>query len=126
MLSRGANIRTHTYQSPLQIQDDRIEVVENINLKNIDDCLKLIEGADYVIHSAGAVAHPSQVSTDFSVSLSQLALFSNVLEASHRSNVKGFLDINSSTGYPDRRYAITEDEFWDDEFWDDKFWDDEI
>ena len=115
LLSRGANIITHTYQNPLQIQDDRIEVVENINLKNIDDCLKLIEGADYVIHSAGAVAHPSQVSTDFSVSLTQLALFSNVLEASHRSNVKGFLDINSSTGYPDRRYAITEDEFWDDE-----------
>ena len=81
LLSRGANIITHTYQNPLQIQDDRIEVVENVNLKNIDDCLKLIEGADYVIHSAGAVAHPSQVSTDFSVSLSQLALFSNVLEA---------------------------------------------
>ena len=28
---------------------------------------------------------------------------------------KGFLDINSSTGYLDRRYPITEDEFWDDE-----------
>lgn len=115
LLSRDANIITHTHLNPLQIQDDRIEVVENINLKNMDDCLKLIEGADYVIHSAGAVAHPSQVSTDFSVSLTQLVLFSNVLEASHRSNVKGFLDINSSTGYPDRRYAITEDEFWDDE-----------
>ena len=25
------------------------------------------------------------------------------------------LDVNSSTGYPDRRYPITEDEYWDDE-----------
>ena len=28
---------------------------------------------------------------------------------------KRFLDLNSSTGYPDRRYPITEDEYWDDE-----------
>ena len=28
---------------------------------------------------------------------------------------KRFLDLNSSTGYPDTRYPITEDEYWDDE-----------
>ena len=31
----------------------------------------------------------------------------DVLEASYKSNVKGFVDVNSSTGYPDRRYPIT-------------------
>ena len=42
------------------------EVFEIVNLENLDECVDLIEGADYVIHSAGAVAHPSEVPTDFS------------------------------------------------------------
>ena len=37
------------------------------------------------------------------------------MEACYKRNVDYFLDLNSSTGYPDRRYPITEDEYWDDE-----------
>ena len=40
LLSRGANVVTHTNERPLQIQDDRIEVLENINLEKIDDLSK--------------------------------------------------------------------------------------
>mgnify|MGYP003644508767 FL=1 len=115
LVSRGANVVTHTHERPLQIQDDRIEVLENIDLENINDCMKLVDGADYVVHSAGKICHPSDVSTDFQVALNQIAVITNVLEASYKSNVKGFVDVNSSTGYPDRRYPITEDEYWDDE-----------
>ena len=115
LLSRGANVVTHIHERPLQIQDDRIEVLENIDLENINDCMKLVDGADYVVHSAGKICHPSDVSTDFQVALNQIAVITNVLEASYKSNVKGFVDVNSSTGYPDRRYPITEDEYWDDE-----------
>jgi len=115
LLNRGANVVTHTYESPLQTKDDRVEVIPNINLEKYDDTLKLIEGADYVVHSAGKICHPSNVSNDFQVALNQIAIITNVLEASYKSNVKGFVDINSSTGYPDRRYPITEDEYWDDE-----------
>ena len=111
---RDAKIKTHTHINPLRAKGD-FEVIENVNLENLNECIDLIEGADYVIHSAGAVAHPSEVPTDFSISLNQTILFSNVIEASYKCGVKGFLDINSSTGYPDRRYPITEDEFWDDE-----------
>ena len=77
--------------------------------------MKLLEGADYVIHSAGKICHPSNVANDFQVSLNQIKVITNVLEASYKSGVKGFVDVNSSTGYPDRRYPITEDEYWDDE-----------
>ena len=115
LLSRDADVVTHTHERPLQIQDDRIEVLENIDLENINDCMKLVDGADYVVHSAGKICHPSDVSTDFQVALNQIAVITNVLEASYKSNVKGFVDVNSSTGYPDRRYPITEDEYWDDE-----------
>ena len=115
LLLRGANVVTHTHERPLQIQDDRIEVFENLDLENINDCMKLVDGADYVVHSAGKICHPSNVSSDFQVALNQIAVITNVLEASYKSNVKGFVDVNSSTGYPDRRYPITEVEYWDDE-----------
>ena len=115
LLSRGANVVTHTHERPLQIQDDRIEVFQNLDLENINDCMKLVDGADYVVHSAGKICHPSNVSSDFQVALNQIAVITNVLEASYKSDVKGFVDVNSSTGYPDRRYPIKEDEYWDDE-----------
>ena len=82
LLSRGALVKTHIHKRPLQIQDDKIEVLENINLEKIDDCLKLIEGADYVIHSAGNIANPKQVPTDFQIALNQITLITNVLETS--------------------------------------------
>jgi len=115
LLSRGANVVTHTNERPLQIQDDRIEVLENINLEKIDDAMKLIDSADYVINSAGKIGHPASIPSDFQITLNQVIVHTNVLEASHLCGVKGFLDVNSSTGYPDRRYPITEDEYWDDE-----------
>jgi GDP-L-fucose synthase len=99
----------------LNVVDDRIEVLENLDLEKLDDCMKLVDGADYVVHAAGKICHPSDVPTDFQVAVSQITLISNLLESSYKSNVKGFVDINSSTGYPDRRYPITEDEYWDDE-----------
>tara|TARA_Y100001963_G_C6739732_1_gene428324 strand:+ start:173 stop:1138 length:966 start_codon:yes stop_codon:yes gene_type:complete len=115
LLDRGADVRTHTHIRPLQVSDDRIEVLENIDLENIDDCFKLVEGADYVINSGGQICHPSNVSTDVQVSLQNIKVTGNILEASYKSGVKGYLDLNSSTGYPDRRYPIKEEEFWDDE-----------
>ncbi len=114
LLSRGAQIRTHTHNNPLRI-DGEIEIYESIDLNDYDDCFKLIDGVDYVIHVAGPVGHPTTVKTDFKLARTHLNIFSNILEASIESNVKKFLDINSSTGYPDRRYAIKEDEYWDDE-----------
>ena len=115
LLNRGALVKTSTHKSPLQINDSRLHVLKNINLKNLDDCMKLIEGADYVVHSAGSIANPKLVPTDFQIGLNQITIITNVLEASYKCNVKGFVDLNSSTGYPDRRYPIKEEEFWDDE-----------
>ena len=115
LLKRGALVKTHTHEKPLQIQDSRLEVLENIDLTKLEDCFKLVEGADYVIHSGGKIAHPSTVPTDVQISLQNILVLGNVLEASHKSGVKRFLDLNSSTGYPDRRYPITEDEFWEEE-----------
>ena len=103
LLTRGARVITSIHEVPFKIYDDRITRLEDINLENLDDALKLLEGADYVIHSAGKICHPSNVANDFQVSLNQIKVITNVLEASYKSGVKGFVDVNSSTGYPDRR-----------------------
>jgi GDP-L-fucose synthase len=115
LLEKGAIVKTHTHKKPLQIQNDKLEVLENIDLTKLEDCFKLIEGADYVIHSGGKIAHPSTVPTDIQISMQNIMVLGNVLEASYKSNVKKFLDLNSSTGYPDIRRPLTEDEFWIDE-----------
>jgi len=115
LLERGANIRTSIHKTPLKIQDDRIEVLENIDLTKFDDVMKLVEGADIVIHCAGNILHPSTVATDFQVGLSHIVIMTNVLEACYKSNIKKFLDLNSSTGYPDKEHPITEYEYFDGE-----------
>jgi GDP-L-fucose synthase len=89
--------------------------LENIDLTKFDDVMKLVEGADIVIHCAGNILHPSNVATDYQVGLSHIVIMTNVLEACYKSNVGRFLDLNSSTGYPDKPYAITEDEYFDGE-----------
>jgi GDP-L-fucose synthase len=115
LIKRGAQVKTHTNKSKLQFIDPKIEVLENIDLTNLEDCIKLIDGADYVIHCAGKIAHPSTVSTDIQISLNQLMIIGNVLDACVKTNVKKFLDLNSSTGYPDIRKPIKEEEYWVDE-----------
>ena len=72
LLDKGAWVRTSTHNTPLRCGDKNIDVVENIDLTNIDDCVKLINGADYVIHLAGMIANPKYVPTDFQVTLNQI------------------------------------------------------
>ena len=115
LLERGADITTHTHIRPMEIQDERIKLVKNIDLFKLDDCVKLLEGADYVIHCGGYITNPSEVRTNVRVLLHNINSTANVLEAAAKCGLKGYLDINSSTGYPDRRYPITEDEYWDEE-----------
>ncbi len=115
LLTKDTNIRTSIHKNPMKIQDDRIEILKNIDLTKFDDVMKLVEGADYVINCSGNILHPSTVATDYQVGLSHTIIMTNLLEACYKSNVKRFQDLNSSTGYPDKQYAITEDEYFDGE-----------
>ena len=115
LLERGADVTTHTHVRPMEIQDERIKIAKDIDLFKLDDCMKLLDGADYVIHCGGYITNPSEVRTNVQVLLHNINSTANVLEASAKCGLKGYLDINSSTGYPDKRYPITEDEYWDEE-----------
>ncbi len=115
LVETGAYVRTHVHKHPLQYEHNHIQVFHNLDLMKLEDCIELTEGADYVIHCAGEVAHPSSVPTDVQISIKQLNLIGNVLESCAKNKVKRFLDLNSSTGYPDIRRPLTEDEYWTDE-----------
>lgn len=115
LLKRGADVRTHIHKSPLKIDDDRIEILYDIDLTNIDDCIELIDGADYVIHLAGMIANPKYVPTDFQITLNQITCLTNVIDACQRCGVEKFIDLNSGTGYPLKDYPLKEEEYWDDE-----------
>lgn len=118
LVKRGAIVRTTTNINPLQIPieiQNQIEIYRNCNLNNPYECYTATKDIDYVIHSAGHILHPATVRTDIQVTLSQINLISNILEASYKNGVKRFLDLNSSTGYPDRPHPVKEEEFWNDE-----------
>ena len=116
LLDFNVKIITHVHNTELRVKDEHnIESFYNIDLENYEDCLKLVENVDYVIHVAGPVGHPATIKTDFELARRHLNIFSNLLQSSNECGVEKFLDINSSTGYPDRRYPITEDEYWDDD-----------
>jgi GDP-L-fucose synthase len=115
LLEKGAKVRASQNVRKIKIQHENLEIVENINLMNVQDCVKFVEGAEIVIHSGGNIAHPSTVPTDIQISLQNINTISNVIDACNRVGVEKFLDLNSSTGYADRRYPVTEDEFWDEE-----------
>lgn len=114
----GADITTNTYKRPLQVSEDiqkDIKVIENLDLNKLEDALTLTKGAELVIHTAGHVLHPGSVRTDIQGSLGNITLLGNVLDACAKNGVDSFFDLNSSTGYPDRRYPVKEDEFWEEE-----------
>ena len=81
LLERGADITTHTHIRPMEIKDERIKLVKNIDLFKFDDCVKLLEGADYVIHCGGYITNPSEVRTNVRVLLHNINSTANVLEA---------------------------------------------
>ena len=87
LLDRGAKVKTSIHKNSLKIQDERIEVVENIDLEKLDDAIKLIDGADYVIHASGYIGHPSGIATDFQLSLNQITVITNELEACYKCGV---------------------------------------
>ena len=115
LLKIGAKVKTSTHRSPVNVKDKRINIVENIDLTKINDCLKLIDGTDIVIHLAGEIANPKYVASDFQITLNQITCFTNVIDASQRCGVKKFIDLNSGTGYPLKNHPIKEEEYWEGE-----------
>tara|TARA_A100001015_G_C15029536_1_gene732421 strand:- start:2276 stop:3232 length:957 start_codon:yes stop_codon:yes gene_type:complete len=115
LLERGALVRTNTFSRNLNFHHDNLEVIDNLDLESADNCNSFLKDQEIVFNVAGQIAHPAKVSTDFQIALNQVTITTNLCEASLINDLSGYCDLNSSTGYPDIRKPIPEEEFWKDE-----------
>lgn len=115
LLERGSEVRTNTFSKELDFDHPNLEVFSNLDLEDIDNCNDFLKDQEIVFNVAGQIAHPAKVATDFQIALNQVTITTNLCDASLKNNLSGYCDLNSSTGYPDIRKPITEEEFWKDE-----------
>ena len=113
LLDKGAKVRIPVHKRQPLIEHDNIEKV-SADLTNLQDCLKVCEGMDYVFHAAGAISAAGvTVTNPMSAIAENLVLTVRVLEAAWRCDVKRTLIFSSgTTAYPLADYPIKEEEMW--------------
>lgn len=112
LLKQDAKIRVPIHKRPFIIQDKRIETV-SADLTIQEDCLRVLEGIDYVFHAAGAVAASGvTISNSMQAITTNLVLTAQMLQAAWSKGTERFLLFSSSTGYPVTDCPIKEEEMW--------------
>ena len=112
LIDAGAGLRVPIHHRPMIANDPGIEQVR-ADLNQPDDCLRVCEGIDYVVHAAGAVAAAGvTASNPMAAMTANLVLTIRMLEASWTAGVQRFLVFGSSTGYPATDHPVREDEMW--------------
>jgi GDP-L-fucose synthase len=114
LLDRNAKVRIPVHKRQPHFQHEAVEPVP-CDITRLDDCLRICEKVDYVIHAAGAVAAAGvTVTNPMSAIASNLILTVRILEAAWSMEVKRILIFSSgTTAYPAVDYPIKEEEMWD-------------
>lgn len=71
------------------------------DIRNIDDCRKAVEGADYVLHEAALGSVPRSIKDPITTNAVNIGGFLNMLVAARDANVKRFVFAASSSTYGD-------------------------
>ena len=113
LLEKGAHIRVPLHRRMMRVEDQAIETMP-ADLTILEDCLRVMEGVDYVFHAAGAVSAAGVTTNKNPLSpiTSNLILTARVLEAAWSAKVKRCLIFSSSTGYPVTEHPVKEEEMW--------------
>ena len=112
LLAAEARVRVPLHQRPLRVGAGRVEEVV-ADLTRYDQCLEVMKDIDYVFHAAGSVgAAGVEPSAQMVLINESLQLAGNVLRAGWEARVKRLLIFGSSTGYPDLKHPVHEDEMW--------------
>jgi len=113
LLAQDAFVLVPLHERPLPIEfAGRVEVV-TADLSKQEDCLKLMQGVDYVFHAAGAVAAAAvTTSNPMAAITANLILTSQILQAAWTAKVDRVLIFSSSTGYPAFTHPVKEEEMW--------------
>ena len=114
LLLREANVRTviHSRSLPENLWD-RVEVIRG-DLTRLDDCLRAVDGVDYIFHLAAFVggvgrnvAHPAAMFTP------NVLMNTNMMEAARLENVDRYLFTSSACIYPGNISYFVEEKGWD-------------
>lgn len=108
-----AKIRIPVHKRKPIVQHDNIEIV-SADLTNLEDCVRICKGIDYVFHAAGAVSAAGvTVSNPLSAITVNLILTARLLEAIMSSAIKRVLIFSSgTTAYPATDHPVKEEEMW--------------
>jgi GDP-L-fucose synthase len=113
LLQEGAQVRVPLHERPLPAeQEGKVEII-HADLTIQKDCLRAVEGIDYIFHAAGAVAAAAvTTSNPMAAITANLVLTAQILQAAWTASVNRILIFSSSTGYPAVNHPVKEDEMW--------------
>ncbi|MGD0589511.1 MAG: NAD-dependent epimerase/dehydratase family protein [Bacteroidota bacterium] len=113
LIAQGANVIVPLHERPLPAEFTCKVEVATADLSRQEDCLRLMQGIDYVFHAAGAVAAAAvTTSNPMAAITANLVLTSQILQAAWTTKVERVLIFSSSTGYPAVNHPVKEDEMW--------------
>ncbi len=113
LLEKGASVRVPVHHRPLRVGKGAVEEV-SADLGAYEDCLKVVDGIDFIFHAAGAVGSAGVgPSAQMELMTQNCLLAGNVLRAAWDSGTERLLVYGSSTGYPDLHHPVREEEMWD-------------
>ena len=111
LLERGAHVRTVTHRRPLPF-DAPAEVVAG-DLTSWDDCRRVTQGVEFVVHAAGVSGGLRKIELDpVPVFTHNLLMNTQMLEASRLAGVERYVFVSNSSIYPDSPVPLAEEVAW--------------
>ena len=110
LLKLGADVRATLHHKPAVVQDERVEYV-HCDLTRSEDCLRAVEGAQYVFMCAANTSGAAVMDkTPLAHVTPNVVMNTLMLDAAYRARVKKFLFISSNTVYPAVDHPVAENE----------------
>jgi GDP-L-fucose synthase len=111
----GAELFVTVHQKPVPMTGCGINLV-TADLRKTEDCRKAVEKMDMVFHCAAVTSGAVMIRSNPVIHITDnLAINSQLLEASWRAGVKRFLFLSTSTIYPAVSHPVKEEEAFDGE-----------
>lgn len=113
LLLQGAQVRVPVHTRPLPAEHAGKVETTQADLTRQEDCLKVMDGMEYVFHAAGAVAAAAVTTSNPMAAINaNLILTGQILQAAWTVKTERVLIFSSSTGYPAVDHAVKEEEMW--------------
>jgi len=107
------NVRAVYHLRQPKVSAENISYVQ-ADLRNPDDCKRVVEGIDYVFMVAAVLSTaPVIAKNPVSHITSNMIMNAQILEAAYCAGVKKFLWLSSSTGYPLKEGKLKEEDMFD-------------